>query len=686
MRRGAIAALAMVSIATGALAQSSVGPSVSVKPSVSAAGVPLMTIKIFNDDPDNHYIFPVLTTGKGAVDIWLQAIFKVPKAREKIDIYGRTKNYRIYINDTFGIAPGKGVSLTLPLYTQLVAKVNPTKTDQYIDWWNGGTIQLYSSPTSAAPKALVDAMKSTDGQQQVKPVAGAALPTCSGCRQAPSFYSEHADLPKNDPSQLLEYTLGARVELKVKNPATDPQNTLDLRNVDFDVSYVNLGYMPAVMGPLANDQVGYVGTPQSINAYQNAMKNFLVAFPGWPRFVKTYADGSKETINKLPSPLEIFSRLVGGSLPPPDLEPVPGKWPTQLWTPIQALRTNWVRYAGKVTADGGNLAGECKATATRDTFCDGVVEIKKLLIANYKNYRAVFPSQCSGRAVNLSDDLMIAHVYGWSPFTEAVYGSGTGCGAKVNLMQASPGYSANNFAEYVRVKLLFDKINYGTLKSSKYTFNPWVTFIHGAKFVNAPNVYAYSVDDAVGNIQAEGLGFIVDVGSTKHLENQLPAAPPITVNYAIGDPLPIRMTRYRLCKDDVAHERPVNPNFAAFVINAADPGKCPIYFFDNKSVPQKYTFRVTRKPPYKLFSDPATVPPRWMPETSKPIDCSGNAGAPYKPSSKTWCCDKSASNGVFAFSTPEPASAHQALLHNVILHAPEQSINTTDQACNLTPP
>jgi len=29
-----------------------------------------MTIKIFNDDPA-HYIFSVLTTGQGPVDIWL---------------------------------------------------------------------------------------------------------------------------------------------------------------------------------------------------------------------------------------------------------------------------------------------------------------------------------------------------------------------------------------------------------------------------------------------------------------------------------------------------------------------------------------------------------------------------------------------------------------------------------------
>jgi hypothetical protein len=57
---------------------------------------------------------------------------------------------------------------------------------------------------------------------------------------AHQFYSDTADLPKSHPSQLVEFTLGARVAQPVNNPNTDPPNDLDLENVDFDVSYVNL--------------------------------------------------------------------------------------------------------------------------------------------------------------------------------------------------------------------------------------------------------------------------------------------------------------------------------------------------------------------------------------------------------------------------------------------------------------
>jgi len=127
----------------------------------SSANVPTMTIKIFNDDPD-HYIYPVLTTGKGPVDIWLQAFFKIPANQTAEHPYKRELVYRIYVNPPSGepplgggIAPGQSVTLTLPLYTQLAATVNPKEADQYIDWWNGGRIDIFHSG-NVPPRALVE--------------------------------------------------------------------------------------------------------------------------------------------------------------------------------------------------------------------------------------------------------------------------------------------------------------------------------------------------------------------------------------------------------------------------------------------------------------------------------------------------------------------------------------------------
>src|SRR5215204_5100741 len=84
----------------------------------------LMTIKIFNNDP-NHWIYPVLSTGKGPVDIWMQAWWNVPRVALPKYPFPRQKNYRLYINPTgAGIPPNTGVEVTLPIFTQLVEPIN----------------------------------------------------------------------------------------------------------------------------------------------------------------------------------------------------------------------------------------------------------------------------------------------------------------------------------------------------------------------------------------------------------------------------------------------------------------------------------------------------------------------------------------------------------------------------------
>ncbi len=84
--------------------------------------------------------------------------------------------------------------------------------------------------------------------------------------------------------------------------------------------------------------------------------------------------------------------------------------------------------------------------------------------------------------------------------------TGDGCSPTANLLENTPTYKDNGYAEYLRVKQEFDKLNYGTTKNPQYVFNPWVVLIHGGKYVDAPNVYAYSVDDAVGDHPGGRLG------------------------------------------------------------------------------------------------------------------------------------------------------------------------------------
>lgn len=655
-----------------------------------------MMIKIFNDN-DGQYIFPVLTMGHTADDIWLRAIFKTPAANNAKCLYPRNKSFRIYINPTKGIPPGGSVILSLPLYTQMVPIVSPNALNQYINWWFGGTVMLYSNAKAETPPSLAEAY-ALSKQNPVTPIVPCEstvppgkkpcsfVPKCTGCELPLTLYGDAAELPKNHPNQLIEFTLGARQALPVKNPATDPENALDVRNVDFDISYVNLAALPAALGPVDNDQVGYVGSTKTINEFKTAITTFrndvraLYQIPtnvtaDWPRF--TYKGVA---IDKLAAPLEIFPRLKDKT-PPPDLEAAPA-WPTKLWAPIEAIRTNWKKWAGPAVPEN---AGDCKATSSGTAFCDAIIKIKALFIANYKKYKTLFPptgTTCTGTPVTLTDDLLISHVYGWTSFVEAVEDK-KGCAPTANLLEnTSTFYSANNYTEYAKVKKLFDELHYEKLVDQKYPFNLWVRFIHNAKYVGAPNTYAYSVDDAVGNVQADALGFIIDVGSTKNLENKLPAIPPINVNIG-GTNQGVSFTDYRLCQDLPSRNRKVNPLFLSFIVNANDPASCPIFLLDSKG--QKYTFTITQKPPFNPAL-PAPPKPPWNTEIAGRIGCLGNSNilppSQYKQSSRTWCCNYSSKNGVVAYSIPEPHSAHSALTHFAVTPPPEASTTSDYIPCD----
>lgn len=671
---------------------------------------PLMRIKIYNDSDKN--IYPVLTMGKGPVDIWMQMAFRA-LTKKMIDTgnypFPRDLAYRIYMNPDDGIKPKEYICLTLPLYTKLVESpafpmtngIDPKGKNQFIDWWQGGTIQIFYSDiengVAVPPRALKeDQNKVAAGQTKPRPdqkpldfstlPKTAIRPRCKGtqtCKLA--FYSDSADLAKADPSQLLEFTLGARQDITGSpgfNPAILPPNVLDARNVDFDVSYVNLAYLPAAMGVYDNNQVGYVGTPQAIDdPFRNTLGSFLQApeTTGWPQFVRTYANGDAETLKKLPSPLEIFSRLNGVGAPP-DLTAAPD-WPNKLWPPIEKLRQNWLTAVQNCASDTGD-------------FCTAINDISEIMKLNYLKYKRLFAAgACSGTAytepnLDMSSNVALSHVYGWGPFTESTDGiPGHGCAADANKLEdtpcseneGTPCFKANNYAKYAKVKREFDSLNYNKLTGNNaYVFNPWVNLIHNQ--LGIPGAYAYSVDDAVGNVQAEGGGIVVDIGGTAHLPNPEPATPPIAITLAPpGANDPVKFTQYALCNRQKV--RNINPYYSTLAINANHPEKCPIFAIDSAN--RVYTFTIATS----VGQFPKTdVPVAWSPQYAAPIDCSSNKD----PRSKLWCCDKSSSSGVWAYAQTDPTNVHGLLDYKVstitplwgVGFGPQSNWNRNDQACN----
>jgi hypothetical protein len=345
-------------------------------------------------------------------------------------------------------------------------------TDTFIDWWNAGNIQLYTSPGGSVqtpapqPASLTNALK--DPNQLLIPnptVTGTVLPTCVGVQskvsgspaaitcEPLSIYRVAGTLQKNDGSQLLEYTLGARNENVPPRTGDYVAYWLDTHNVDFDVSYVNVAWTPAAMGVFGNDQVGYTGTPQTIDDFKlgtahdgsgglTAFKS-ATASKGWPQFYNTYPNINIPpahdcenpvstffacfTFLKFPSLLEIFTRLSGAN-PPTDLVPAisPDDWkkgpPDSLasWPPIKALYTSWTTSAGKVTVatnppyyatTTGNCTGTYLPGQQINDWCTAIVAARTILLANYTKYRELFNnSKCSGTPVNINDGALVSHL------------------------------------------------------------------------------------------------------------------------------------------------------------------------------------------------------------------------------------------------------------------------------------
>jgi hypothetical protein len=513
-------------------------------------------------------------------------------------------------------------------------------------------------------------------------------PTCANpdktdCLPLADFFTDDdGTLPKYGPSQLVEATLGASQVQKVVDDSL--AISLNVTQADFDVSYVNVAYMAAAMGPYMNNQAGYVGSPLLISQFQPKLENFQKNF-NWPSFVDL--DGTKVAIPKLPSTLELLSRLSGANAPA-DLPPVK-TWPTDVWPPIQEIRQNWNAYSST-----------CQHSAEGfTTFCDAILDVRDLIAANYVQYKKIFPGQCTGTMVPNTPDRFVSHVYGWGPWIESVEAGG-GCSSTANLLENTPGYTDNDFDLYGKVKLEFDKLNYGTYSNAPYVFNPWVQFIHGDAILpdqlGIPGVYAYSVDDAVGNLNVEAHGYIVDIGSTEHLENQMRATPPVNISLGYSPEDAVRFVTYGVCGNDPSQQKPVNPANPQFIISSTDPKNCPVYLTDNKDPPQIYTFTITTPPPFTIIptADVKKNLASWSSGNGNPtqynttsvIDCSGNTGVAPSQSSKAWCCTllPGSGSGVFAYSTPEvPPVANQTLIHSVVT-TPAMVSRTSDlMTCNM---
>jgi hypothetical protein len=601
---------------------------------------PCLTIKIYNnsdpkDPKDGYNIYPVLTTGINSPDKWLQLHF-----HNTSNSYGRDTGFRFYVNPSGdGIPPGGHVTITLPLYTKLTTK---GELNQNIDWWNGGRIEIFDAPASdhRPPEALTKLYTGvTDTDQKPVPniAPDAIRPVCiEGCASPLNFFMSKAGLKNNEPAQLTEYTLGS-----------DNVTELNVHQVDYDVSYVDTAYLPVAMEPYNNRQVGYIGSPQTVAAFRQSLTSFLQdsKWKGWPQF----KNNQGAIVPKVPSALHIFAG--DSDMYPSQGDPEKtGKWP---YPPIQALADRWTG---------------CVSKTSKDATCAAIIAVNELIAANYanyvKNYRLLGCDYTNHPepVAPLTLQLTLQHAYGWTPFTEGL------CSADGNLLEntstATKDYGKDDHKLYQQVKEQFDELQYwpagsdGT-KDKPYggEFDPYLVLVHDSRYLGAKNAYAYSVDDAVGNMNVTGDGLILAVGGPANLPNPNPAAPPINVQ--IGGPTgKLAISKYGICTD--TPDTDVVPSFRSFYVSATDFRNCTLSLQesnDGKPTGTIYRFSITKPPPYAAPTPPPKSP--YTDQSTSMIDCKANPDKNTAKRTQDWCARRETPGGpviggIFGYSNLGP--------------------------------
>jgi len=640
---------------------------------------PQMTIVMYNNS-GAYNVYPVLSfpgagiAGKSA-DKWLQGCFGVPQADIKTKTYPSASDTRMFVNccgdAKNGIKPGGAVTITLPLYSPVVDKIDPTKAGQLIEWWQGGNINFYQSTDGKPPPALLNLWNDSTKKPLRFP---SGRPTCPG-ETTCTIYSVRTGNPvPEDPQQLVEFTLGAAPINPDRAKSGQPFFLFDPKNVDYDVSYVNTAYLPVVMEAFGNKLQGWVGAPGAIATFHQTVDKFLTSdlAKGWPLFIGK--DG-KVVPRKVPSALEIFAgSLVSSSdskdgtwFTPAKLRPAPA-----ISAPIQAMIKRWTDCQPNQPGMNDPI---CKFLNDNTSPKNERNDATSLIRANFSNYLTYYSKNgpkgdwgCDQTKtphpakIPMTHLQLLQHIYGWQPFNEH-------CGGGANQFYDTPGWNnpKNTAQNYQLVKNGFDKLQYwrNVLERKYGVFHPFVALIHGPDYLNAPYTYAYSVDDAVGNVQTDGTGLYIAVGGTQRLPNPDHATPDVHFDFGYKNLANgIFFTKFGRCETDPEKFEPVNPNFTSFAVPIGVTQKvsdCPIGFKDSKN----------RIYYLQLSADPKLAPDKWV-KFHKDIAGDLEARKPVQAS-----CDKNKNQQVrdnwckFAFAFQMTLNdARQTIEYHVNMRAP----------------
>ena len=533
-------------------------------------------IKITNNSK-KEMLYPIIFSGARDEDNWLQSLFGLSAQQVTTDKFATKYTYRSYVIEDQGMAPGTTIYVQVPFYSQIAAKPDPTKKDQYADWWNGGRVFFYDD------KKQIEADYTDPVQQLITPVTN-GLQWCTALNAKATaclkphplkLFRAETGFPPYDRSQLTEYTFADAVT------ANGPPYPLFLNKVGYNISSVDQVYLPIAMEPLGNPTIPYIGTVVGLPEFRAKLEDFLVAFPGWPVYAPV-----KPGHPRIPGAYNVYAAKA-------DLTP-----------------------SGQTIADMNTLYRQCntKTPPDKTALCSQYQDVVALL---QKNYDAFAKLPCHDPAIKFDEAQIIKRAYGWVPFNE-------GCGAGANSLKDTVGST----------KLA--ALEAGYIHNMQYAatlplYNPFVMLIHSHDYLDMA-AYAFSIDDAIGFQSYIGTGLNIAYAGPGGLDNtqKLDLADRVTVT--LGTPpksLP-QWSAYGLCSAKANYGQFQNGFFALDFF----PSKYPCRFTAQKTDGSLYQFEIKTAPasPSGLsVSCPANVSnPAWCAGVYVPAGENQQINAPDK--------------------------------------------------------
>lgn len=507
---------------------------------IAINALPTKVLEIFNNSTET--IWPVIETPIQPIDYWMQAQFALPnQAARDSHPFKTTKQYRVYVNPTAGggVPAGQSVFISVPFYTNLVpAPSGGTGVDEYADWFDAMRVYIYDDWNSLNVNGF-----SLDSTISTYSTALTCLPGSTACTPGVAFpvYAGAQGLPLSDPAQLTEYTF-----CDVITTSTTTPFPIDCTHVDYDISSVDQVYLPVAMEPYGNNLVGWNGSVMPVDTFRSILNDFASTY-NWPKYI-----GSPPyDITQMPRLPGAYNIMIGN----------------------QSLTPNAAQVAASITTNWDSCVStspDCK-------------NVNALFQANYEHYRTLCPTPTP-----LTKPYLLQHVYGWVEFND--------CGAvpisnslkSTPVTPAVPSFIAGG---YEIAENAYQRLQYSG------AFNRYVQLIHNPGYLGT-QMYAYSIDDAVGNMNEIGNGVVLTVGGANGLPNPdeydknlittvSPGAWPANLNrpYFSG---------YGICSATATKNLAYGGSFRAQIPTSSYP--CQITLQDTNNV--LYTFTLIQPPPY----------------------------------------------------------------------------------------